>query len=135
MHHGSSRTTEGGRQITSGPRLTSHPEDSATIEREIVDEELQNDANAKDEMQTWMLLEVGLTATARIQLLYAVFVPMAQYFGFCDVLLWSSALQSMHSMLNSISFLPCCVKLQAALEMTCTVFIRLLHSKNASQIA
>ena len=48
----------GSRQITSGPRLTSHPEDSATIEREIVDEELQNDANAKDEMQTWMLLEV-----------------------------------------------------------------------------
>ena len=48
------------RPITpAGKRLTSHPEDSATIEQEIVDEELQTDPNAKDEMQTWMLLEVS----------------------------------------------------------------------------
>ena len=43
----------------SGQRLTSHPENSATIEQEILDEELHSpDPNAKDEMQTWMLLEV-----------------------------------------------------------------------------
>ncbi len=37
----------------------SHPENSATIEQEILDEELHSpDPNAKDEMQTWMLLEV-----------------------------------------------------------------------------
>ncbi|KAA6425511.1 MAG: kinase [Trebouxia sp. A1-2] len=44
--------------IGSGGRLTSHPENSATIEQEILDEELHSpDSNAKDEMQTWMLLE------------------------------------------------------------------------------
>jgi len=45
--------------IGSGQRLTSHPENSATIEQEILDEELHSpDPNSKDEMQTWMLLEV-----------------------------------------------------------------------------
>ena len=43
----------------SGQRLTSHPENSATIEQEILDEELHSpDPSTKDEMQTWMLLEV-----------------------------------------------------------------------------
>ncbi len=48
------------RQVTSGHRLTSHPENSAIIEQEILDEELHSpNDNAKDEMQTWMLLEVS----------------------------------------------------------------------------
>ncbi|KAL0035971.1 hypothetical protein WJX77_009876 [Trebouxia sp. C0004] len=48
----------GQRLPNSGGRLTSHPENSATIEQEILDEELHSpDADAKDEMQTWMLLE------------------------------------------------------------------------------
>lgn len=43
-----------------GSRLTSHPEHSATIEQEIYDEELHSPVdNVKDEMQTWMLLEVS----------------------------------------------------------------------------
>lgn len=52
----------GQRLPNSGGRLMSHPENSATIEQEILDEELHSpDANAKDEMQTWMLLEVCST--------------------------------------------------------------------------
>lgn len=50
----------GSRQMPMGSRLTSHPEHSATIEQEIYDEELHSPVdNAKDEMQTWMLLEVS----------------------------------------------------------------------------
>lgn len=50
----------GHRHHTSGSRLTSHPENSATIEQEILDDELHSQSeNAKDEMQTWMLLEVS----------------------------------------------------------------------------
>jgi hypothetical protein len=49
----------GQRLPNSGRGLASHPENSATIEQEILDEELHSpDPNAKDEMQTWMLLEV-----------------------------------------------------------------------------
>lgn len=42
------------------PRLTSHPEDSATVEETDPDNELhQLDDQSRDEMQTWMLLEVS----------------------------------------------------------------------------
>ena len=50
----------------------SHPENSATIEQEILDEELHSpDANAKDEMQTWMLLEVCSTVACNSLLFQA----------------------------------------------------------------
>ena len=48
------------RATTVQPRLTSHPEDSATVEHAELDDELyQQDSHRKDEMQTWMLLEAS----------------------------------------------------------------------------
>lgn len=40
------------------PRLASHPEDSATVEEAVLDDELHQ-VDGPDEMQTWMLLEVS----------------------------------------------------------------------------
>ena len=48
------------RATTVQPRLTSHPEDSATVEHaELSDQLHQQHDQSKDEMQTWMLLEAS----------------------------------------------------------------------------
>lgn len=46
------------RATTVQPRLTSHPEDSATVEPAVADDE-HHQKHGKDEMQTWMLLEAS----------------------------------------------------------------------------
>lgn len=54
-------TSSNSRATTVQPRLTAHPEDSATVEHaELDDEPHLQDGQGKDEMQTWMLLEASL---------------------------------------------------------------------------
>ena len=61
------------RATTVQPRLTPHPEDSATVEHaELHDELHERDRQSKDEMQTWMLLEVSSVCMAPIVLLVIV---------------------------------------------------------------